>query len=111
MRSAEFVLFTLLAVAALVTIAQRLRVAYPIFLVFGGLALGLIPAAPQIVIDPDLIFLLVLPPIVYIASFFTPLRTLHSNQRSVASLAVGLVVASALVAAAVTHSLVPGLSW
>jgi CPA1 family monovalent cation:H+ antiporter len=109
--SAVFVLFLLVTVAALVTVARRVGVAYPIFLVIGGFALGLVPRAPRIEIDPDVIFMLVLPPIVYVASFFTPLRALRANLTSVASLAVGLVIASALVAATVAHTLVPGMSW
>ena len=110
MRSAEFILSLLIAVAVLVTVARRLGVAYPIFLVLGGLALGLVPRVPHIEVAPDVIFVLVLPPIVYIASAFTPLRTLRANIANVGSLAVGLVIASALVAAAVAHTLVPGLS-
>src|SRR4029453_18432026 len=64
-RSAEFVLALLIAVAALVTIARRLGIAYPIFLVIGGLLLGLVPGLPRPDVQPDLIFLLVLPPILY----------------------------------------------
>lgn len=111
MAAAEFVLFTLIAVATLVTLAQRVRVAYPIFLVIGGIAAGLVPGMPRITIDPQVVYLLVLPPLVYIAAFFTPLRTLRANYRTVASLAVGLVIASALMAAVVAHALVPGMSW
>src|SRR5262249_3133741 len=62
-------------------------------------------------VDPDLIFLLVLPPIVYIAAFFTPLRSLRANVGPIGSLAIGLVVASALAAAAAVHALVPGMPW
>jgi monovalent cation/hydrogen antiporter len=110
-RSAELVLALLIAVAALVTIARRLRIAYPIFLVIGGLVLGLVPGLPRIQINPDLIFLLVLPPLLYIAAFFTPLQSLRTNLGTVASLAVGLVVATAAAVAAVAHVLIPGLSW
>jgi CPA1 family monovalent cation:H+ antiporter len=92
MRSAEFILALLVAVAALVTLASRLRVAYPILLVIGGLGVGLVPGVPRVVVDPDVIFSVVLPPIVYVAAFCVPLRTLKSNIRSVASLAVGLVI-------------------
>src|SRR5262249_43525146 len=111
MQSAQLVLALLIAVAALVTIARRLRIAYPILLVIGGLLLGLIPGVPRVDVDPDLIFLLVLPPIVYIAAFFTPLRSLRANLGPIGSLAIGLVVASALAAAAVVHALIPGISW
>src|SRR5690242_11317617 len=107
MPSAQLILAALIAVAALVTIARRLGIAYPIFLVIGGLLLGLVPGLPRVEIDPDLIFLLVLPPLLYAAAFFTPLRSLRANLGSIASLAVGLVVASASAAAAVTHALIP----
>ena len=111
MQSAELVLALLIAVAALVTIARRLGIAYPIFLVIGGLLLGLVPGLPRVEIDPDLIFLLVLPPLLYIAAFFTPLRSLRANLGTIGSLAVGLVIASAFAAAAVAHALIPGLPW
>src|SRR6266849_1132613 len=111
MQSAQLVLALLNAVAALVTIARRLGIAYPIFLVIGGLALGLVPGTPRVGIDPDLIFLVVLPPLLYIASFSTPLRSLRANLGSIGSLAIGLVVASALAAAAAAHALMPGMPW
>jgi len=100
-----------IAVAALVTIARRLGIAYPIFLVIGGLVLGFAPGTPHVEIDPDLIFLFVLPPLLYLAAFFTPLRSLHANLGMIASLAVGLVVASAVAAALLVRALIPGISW
>jgi Na+/H+ antiporter len=111
MQSAHLVLTLLIAVAALVTIARRLGIAYPIFLVIGGLLLGLVPGTPRVEIDPDLVFLFVLPPLLYIAAFFTPLRSLRANLGTIASLAVGLVIATAFAAAAVAHALIPGIPW
>src|ERR1700730_16804243 len=111
MQSAQLVLALLIAVAALVTIARRLGIAYPIFLVIGGLVLGLVPGTPRGGIDPDLIFLVVLPPLLYIASFYTPLRSLRANLGSIGSLAIGLVIASALAAGATAHALMPGMPW
>jgi len=111
MSGAHLILASLIAVAVLVTIARRLGIAYPIFLVIGGLLLGLVPRTPRVVIDPDLIFLIVLPPLLYISGFFTPLRSLRQNLAAIGSLAVGLVVVSAFAAAAVAHALVPGIPW
>src|SRR2546427_8541205 len=111
MQSAQLVLALLIAVAGLVTIARRLGIAYPIFLVIGGLLLGLVPGTPRVEIDPDLIFLFVLPPLLYIAAFSTPLRRLRANLGTIGSLAIGLVVASAFAAAAVVHALIPGIPW
>src|SRR5207244_5262470 len=111
MQTAQLVLALLIAVATLVTIARRLGIAYPILLVIGGLLLGLVPGVPRIRIDPDLIFLLVLPPLLYVAAFFTPLRRLHATLGTIGSLAIGLVIATAFAAAAVAHALMPGLPW
>src|ERR1700730_4146982 len=111
MQSAQLVLALLIAVAALVTIARRLGIAFPIFLVIGGLVLGLVPGTPRVGIDPDLIFLVVLPPLLYIASFYPPLRSLRANLGSIGSLAIGLVIASALAAGATAHALMPGMPW
>ena len=111
MQSAHLILALLIAVAALVTIARRLGIAYPIFLVIGGLALGLVPGTPRVQVDPDLIFLFILPPLLYIAAFFTPLRSLRANLGTIGSLAVGLVVVSALAVAVTIHALIPGVPW
>ncbi len=111
MHSAELFLALLIAVAALVTIARRLGIVYPVFLVIGGLVLGLVPGIPRIQIDPDLIFLIVLPPLLYIAAFFTPVRSLRANFGTISSLAVGLVIATTLTVAVVAHALIPGITW
>ena len=111
MHDAELILGLLIAVAALVTIARRLGIAYPIFLVIGGLALGLLPGVPRIQVDPDAIFLVVLPPLLYIAGYFTPIRSLRENLGTISSLAVGLVLVSAFAVAAVARWLIPDLPW
>jgi Na+/H+ antiporter len=110
-HGAELILGLLIAVAALVTVARRLQIAYPIFLVIGGLILGLVPGVPRIQVDPDLIFLIVLPPLLYIAAFFTPIQSLRTNLGAISSLAIGLVVASACAVAVVAHALIPGITW
>jgi len=111
MQTAELVLALLIAVAGLVTIARRLGIAYPIFLVIGGLALGLVPGVPRFEMDPDVIFLVVLPPLLYIAAYFTPARSLRANVGMIGLLAVGLVIATALAVGAVVRALIPGMTW
>jgi monovalent cation/hydrogen antiporter len=108
---AELVLGLLIAVAALVTIARHLEIAYPIFLVIGGLILGLVPGVPRIQVDPELIFLVVLPPLLYIAAFYTPIQNLRANLGTISSLAIGLIIVSAGAVAAAAHALVPGITW
>ena len=111
MHNAELVLGLLIAVAALVTIARRLDIAYPIFLVIGGLVLGLAPGLPAFRVDPEVIFLIVLPPLLYIAAYFTPLQSLRANLFTIGSLAVGLVIASACAVAVAARLLIPGMPW
>ena len=111
MHSAELILALLIAVAALVTIARGIGIAYPIFLVIGGLLLGLMPGIPRVEIDPTVIFLIVLPPLLYIAAYFTPVRSLRANLGTISSLAVALVVATALTVAVIARALLPGLPW
>jgi CPA1 family monovalent cation:H+ antiporter len=101
----------LLAVAALVTAARVLGVPYPVFLVIGGLGLGLMPGIPELALDPDLVLLIFLPPLLYGAAFFTSLRELRANVGSISLLAVGLVLATCMAVAVVAHAVVDGLSW
>jgi len=110
-HGAELILGLLIAVAALVTIARGTGIAYPILLLVGGLALGLVPGLPRFEFEPELIFLIVLPPLLYIAAYFTPIRNLRENAVTISALAVALVVATALAVAMTVRALVPGVPW
>jgi CPA1 family monovalent cation:H+ antiporter len=91
-------------------VAARLRVPYPILLVLGGAALGFIPGLPAIQVDPEAVFLIFVPPLVFVAAFFTSWRDFVAWRRPIFSLAVGLVLASTLAIAAVTHAAL-GIAW
>ena len=84
----------LCVMVTLLVAAQFLRIPYPILLAVGGAALGLMPGAPEVELEPDLVLLILLPPILYGAAFFTPLRELRRNVRAISFLAVGLVLAT-----------------
>jgi CPA1 family monovalent cation:H+ antiporter len=100
----------LVAIAGLAVIARLVRVPYPILLTVGGLALGLIPGMPEVEVDPDLVLLIFLPPLLYSAAFFSNLRELRANARPIGLLAIGLVAATTVVVAVVAHEVV-GLDW
>ena len=70
------VLSLLFAIGVLHVLSGRLGISYPILLVLGGLALSLVPGAPQVSLGPDLVFLVFLPPLLYEAAWFTPWREL-----------------------------------
>src|SRR3954449_825836 len=96
--------------AGLNALANWVKVPYPIPLVLGGLVLGLLPGIPDIQLDPDLVLLVFLPPLLYSSAFFADLRALRSNARPIALSAIGLVLATAAAVAVLGHELI-GLSW
>ena len=81
--------------------ARRLRIPAPSLLVVAGVAVGLLPPVPQVRVSPDVVSLVVLPPLLYAASEELPWRDLRAVWRPVGVLAVGLVLASAAAVAAV----------
>ena len=101
----------LVAVAGMLALAPALRIPYPILLVLGGLAIGLVPGMPTVELRPELIFFGVLPPLLYGAAFFTSLRDLKATVRPISLLALGLVVATTVGVAVVAHASVDGLTW
>ena len=111
MLAAELLLALLVVVAVLVTISRRIRVPYPVLLLIGGLIVGLVPGIPRLELDPEIVFLVVLPPLLYVSAFLTPIRDFRSNLKNISLLAIGLVTASAAVVAAIAMALVPGMSW
>jgi monovalent cation/hydrogen antiporter len=107
----ELILALMVAVAVVATAARALRVPYPILLVVGGLLLALMPGVPQVVFAPELIFLLFLPPLVYIAGFDISPRDIGAQLRPILSLAVGLVLTSTLLVGVIAHALLPEIGW
>src|SRR6187200_1773789 len=82
--------------AGLSYLARWLRVAAPILLLVGGVVVGFVLDAafdlPPIELEPDLVFLLFLPPILFAAAYFTPIRDFRANRRAIGLLAIGLVL-------------------
>ena len=105
-----WLLALLVAVTALLALAPKLRVPYPILLVLGGLALSLIPGVPHVALPPDVVLFGVLPPLLYGAAFFTSLRDLRANAKTIGVLAIPLVVTTMVAVAALAHFVI-GLDW
>ena len=111
MEHIELVIFGLLAaVVAFAVLAGLLRVPYPITLVAGGALVGFMPGVPSVELEPELVLLIFLPPLLYGAAFFTSLRDLRRNARPIALLSIGVVFATMGAVAVVAHYLI-GLSW
>ena len=105
------ILGLLIAIPAITVLAGLVDVPYPIALVLGALALGFIPGVPDVELDPDLVLVIFLPPLLYVAAFFTDLRDLRSNARAISLTAIGLVLLTTCAVAIVAHELIDGLPW
>lgn len=105
----EVVFILLAAATALAIVARRLGIPYPILLVLGGLAVGFVPGLPRVELEPDLVFLLFLPPILFGAGYFTSIRDFKANLRAITLLSVGLVLTTTAVVGVVAYALVPTL--
>lgn len=103
---AELILICLVVVALLTVAARKIRVPYPILLTVGGVILALIPGLPSIRLEPQLVFDLFLPPLIYPAAVFTSWRDFRTNLRPILLLAVGLVLLTITTVGYVFHYLV-----
>src|SRR5258708_2500721 len=101
----------LLFVVAFAALARKLQTPYPIVLVVAGLLLSFIPGIPKIPLNPDLIFLVVLPPLLYAAAWMTSWRDFKFNLVSILMLAFGLVGFTVLGVAGAAAWVFPGFDW
>jgi monovalent cation/hydrogen antiporter len=107
----ELIVFgLLLAIAGLAVLAGILRVPYPVTLVAGGAVIGFLPGVPSVELDPDLVLLIFLPPLLYGAAFFTSVRDLRRNAKPIAMLSIPLVAVTMVAVAVVAHEAI-GLDW
>nr|WP_232328049.1 Na+/H+ antiporter [Kibdelosporangium sp. MJ126-NF4]CEL15774.1 Na+/H+ antiporter [Kibdelosporangium sp. MJ126-NF4] len=95
---------------AITTLARRLNWSAPLLLVAVGLAVAFIPGMPKFEIEPDLILLLVLPPLLYSAALDSSYLNIRANLRPIGLLSVGLVLATMTAVGFVAHMLIPGMS-
>jgi Na+/H+ antiporter len=107
----ELIVFgLLLATAGLAVVARVVGVPYPITLVLGGAVIGFLPGVPTVELDPDIVLLIFLPPLLYGAAFFSSVRELRQNVKAIATLAIPLVFVTMAAVAVVAHEVV-GLGW
>ncbi len=104
------ILSLLFVVFVLVMIGQKLKISYPILLVLGGLLISFIPGIHLIKIDPELIFLIFLPPLIYEAAWFTSWHDFWKWKRPILMLAFGLVIFTSFIVAYISSSMIPGFT-
>lgn len=108
----QFFVFIILVVfiQLLVMLSKKIRIAYPIVLLLGGLALCAIPGMPAVAIEPDYIFVIFLPPLLYEAAWYTSWKDLWRWRRIIGTFAFLMVIVTSLVVAWVSSSLIPGFT-
>ena len=109
-QTIQMLVALLVVLAAVALLAVRLRVPASVLLVSAGAVLALVPGLPPVRLAPEIMLLLVLPPLVYSAAVAMSWREFRFNLRPISQLAIGCVVFTTLAAAAATHWLL-GLPW
>ena len=105
------IIIVFIAIALLVTIANRINVAYPIVLVLGGMAIGYIPGVPTIQLPPEFVLVVFLPPLLYWESLWAPTSEFRAGALWIFQMAFGLVIATTAAVAVIAHAIVPGMGW
>lgn len=100
----------LFVVSMLTMLSDKLRISYPILLVIAGLGIGFIPGIPSITLQPDLVFIIFLPPLLYAAAWNTSWNDFWKFRRPIFMLAFGLVIFTATAVAFTAHAVIPGFS-
>lgn len=111
-HAVETVFLLLLFFVALFGIfARKLSMPYPIVMLLGGLALSFVPGIPRITLNPDLIFLIFLPPLLYSSAWSTSIRDFRANMIQISMLAFGLVGFTVVGVALAAPHVFPGFDW
>src|SRR5437763_13034807 len=110
MSAVSLVLVLLAATAVLRFVSERLNVPHAALLVLGGLLLAITPGLPRATLEPDVVFLVFVPPLLYSAAIMTSWRDFRMSLRPILLLGIGLVAVTIALVAVVAHAAV-GLSW
>jgi monovalent cation/hydrogen antiporter len=104
------VLILLGIISVLAVVAERVKFPFPILLVIAGLLIALLPRLPEVRLDPEVVFLIFLPPLLFSAAWNFPWEDFRSNFLPILALAIGLVFATIVCVACAAHWLIPGLA-
>src|SRR6266850_1789625 len=111
MSNISVVIILLAIVTALAQITDKIKIPYPILLVLAGIAVGLVPGLPAVSLDPDVVFLIFLPPVLYAAAWTTSLPDFVKSSRAISLLAIGCVLFTTTMVAIAAHYFIPGFGW
>lgn len=104
------ILSLLFVVSMLSMLSQKLRISYPIFLVVAGLLISLIPGTPEVNLEPEVVFIIFLPPLLYAAAWNTSWNDFWANRRPIGLLSFGLVIFTSAAVAFTATAMIPGFT-
>lgn len=111
MENVNIIVLLLFAITFLGVLSNRYKFPFPIVLVLSGIAISLFPGLPVVELNPGVVFLIFLPPLLYGAAWNTSWRDFKAARRPIFLAAVGLVLFTTILVAVVAHAIIPGLSW
>lgn len=111
MENYSIIIFILAIVIGLSAFADNIKLPQPILLVIVGVAIGFIPTMTEIEINPEIIFLIFLPPLLYDASFNISPKDFKTNINTITTLAVTLVFLTTFWIAVASHYMIPNITW
>ena len=111
MENYSIVIFIMAIMIGLSAIADKIKIPYPILLIIAGMTIGFIPAIPDVELNPDIVFLIFLPPMLYDAAFNISFKEFRININTIGTLSVSLVFITVLGIAVIAHYCIPGMTW
>ena len=111
MEDFKIVIFIMAILISLTAIANKRKLPFPILLVAAGLIIGFIPQLPDLALDPDVVFVIILPPLLYDAASKTSWHEFRTSIRPISALAITLVFFTTVAVAVTAHYLIPGFTW
>src|SRR5690349_20955604 len=107
MEKFSIVIFVLTVLITLSALIEKIRLPHPVFFVMAGLAIGFIPVLPDLVLDPEVVFVIFLPPLLYDAAYRTSWRDFKTDIRPISALAVSLVFFTTVSVAIAAYYFIP----
>ncbi len=111
MENYTIVIFIMAVMIGLSAVADKIRLPYPVLLIIAGIAIGFIPSLPNISLNPEVVFLIFLPPLLYDAAFNISFSEFKTNINTIGTLSISLVFVTASGIAVAAHYLIPGMTW
>jgi len=111
MENYSVVIFILAIMIGLSAVADKIRIPYPVLLIVAGMTIGFVPALPDVELNPEIVFLIFLPPMLYDAAFNISFKEFKININTIGTLSVSLVFITVIGIAVVARYCIPGMTW